>query len=109
MKKVTKLLITSLIITATVGAGAVAHDVYDEYVEHSMYQDAHFTANVDKAVALLEQQGYTIKKVEAEAHQPMHLTTPQPALQIEAYKGHLEYEMTLSYPDLRVLKTKIDD
>lgn len=109
MKKFTKLLITSLIITTTVGAGAVAHDIYDDYVEHSMYQDANFASNVEKAVAMLEQQGYTIKKVEAEAYQPMHLTTPQPALQIDAYKGHLEYEMTLSYPDLRVVKTKIDD
>ncbi|MDO4896084.1 MAG: PepSY domain-containing protein [Moraxella sp.] len=105
-----KALITALLIsTAPVAMTAYADYDYEDRIENSVRQDANFSTNVEKAVKMLEQKGYTVKKVKADTYKKSRFSKPLPALEVEAYKGHIEYDIKLSYPDLRILKEKIDD
>ena len=52
---------------------------------------------------MLEKRGYRVYKIEADDHRG------RPAFDVDAYKGNVEYDIKLSYPDLRILKEKIDD
>lgn len=99
----TKILLTSLTIaTATLTTTAHAFD-FDDRIEMSVYQDTNYETNVAKAVKMLEQKGYTVESVEPDTHRG------KPTLSVEAYKNYAEYEIELSYPELRIIKEKRDD
>jgi hypothetical periplasmic protein len=51
---------------------------------------------------MLEQRGYQVHDVEADSRRG------QPVLDIEAFKDGREYDIVLSYPDLKIIKERID-
>ena len=51
---------------------------------------------------MLEQRGYHVHDVEADSRRG------QPVLDIEAFKDGREYDIVLSYPDLQIIKERID-
>lgn len=61
-----------------------------------------FEQNRAKAVKMLEQRGYQVHDVEADSRRG------QPVLDIEAFKDGREYDIVLSYPDLKIIKERID-
>lgn len=91
-----KLMLAALI---AISGAAVA----DDYIEYKMHQDPAYEQNRAKAVKMLEARGYRVYKIEADDHRG------RPAFDVDAYKGNVEYDIKLSYPDLRILKEKIDD
>lgn len=51
---------------------------------------------------MLEQRGYRVHDIDADDYRG------RPVLDVEAYKGGREYDIKLSYPDLRIIKERID-
>lgn len=92
-----KILLTAAMITLSAGAFAG-----DDRIEREMHQDASFEQNRTKAVQMLEARGYQVRKIDADDHQG------KPVFDVEAYKGNKEFDIKLSYPDLRILKEKED-
>ena len=91
-----KILLASVIALAAATASA------DDYIEHQVYSDKNFEQNRAKVVKLLEKRGYQIHKIDADSH------WGKPVLEVEAYKNGREYDIVLSYPDLKIIKEKID-
>ena len=60
------------------------------------------SANRAKAVRMLEQRGYQVHEVDPDDH------WGKPVLEIEAYKNGREYDIILSYPDLKIIRETID-
>lgn len=91
-----KFLLTAIVAlsAATVGAS--------DYIEQKIYSDKNFEQNRAKAVKILEQRGYQVHDVEADSRRG------QPVLDIEAFKDGREYDIVLSYPDLKIIKERID-
>lgn len=107
--KIAKILLTSLAVsTATLSSVAYADFDQDDRIEATVRNDASFQANADKAVKILEQKGYTVKKIEADTYKKSRFGKPQPALKAEAYKGHVEYDVKFSYPDLRIVSERVE-
>ncbi|WP_315043564.1 PepSY domain-containing protein [Faucicola mancuniensis] len=75
----------------------------DDMIERQVYQDKNYPAVQQKAVNMLRQRGYQVVDVEADDH------FFKPALSVEAYKNNQEYDIKLSYPDLKILSERIDD
>ena len=92
-----KFLITAIIALSAVSASA------NDAIERQIYSDKNFEQNRAKAVKMLEKRGSRVYKIEADDHRG------RPAFDVDAYKGNVEYDIKLSYPDLRILKEKIDD
>ena len=106
----TKILLSTLIIaTAPLAISAHADDDYEDRIEASVRQDANYSANVQKATKILEDKGYTIKKIKADTYKKSRLAKPVPALQAEAYKGAVEYDIKFTYPDLKIVKERPDN
>lgn len=74
----------------------------DDHIERQMYQDKDYATNVQKAQTLLQQKGYTAIEIDADEHRG------KPALDIEAYKGNVKYDIKMSYPSLTILKERPD-
>jgi len=74
----------------------------DDYIEHQIYSDRNFEQNRAKAIRMLEQRGYRVHDIDADDYRG------RPVLDVEAYKGGREYDIKLSYPDLRIIKERID-
>lgn len=109
MKLIKALAIAFTIGTATVATTAYADYDYEDQIENSVRTDANYQANVQKAIKILEAKGYVVKKIKADTYKTSRFAKPQPALEVEAYKGQAEYDIKLSYPDLRLLKERMDD
>ncbi|WP_312266318.1 PepSY domain-containing protein [Neisseria sp.] len=92
-----KVLLTAAMITLSAGAFAG-----DDRIEREMHQDASFEQNRTKAVQMLEARGYQVRKIDADDHQG------KPAFDVDALKDNKEFDIKLSYPDLRILKEKED-
>lgn len=91
-----KFLLTVIVALSATTAGA------SDYIEHKIYSDKNFEQNRAKAVKMLEQRGYQVHDVEADSRRG------QPVLDIEAFKDGREYDIVLSYPDLKIIKECID-
>ncbi|HHK6003376.1 TPA: PepSY domain-containing protein [Neisseria subflava] len=91
-----KFLLTAIVVLSAATAGA------SDYIEHKIYNDKNFEQNRAKAVKILEQRGYQVHDVEADSRRG------QPVLDIEAFKDGREYDIVLSYPDLKIIKERID-
>ena len=97
-----KFLLTAIVALSAATAGA------SDYIEHKIYSDKNFEQNRAKAVKMLEQRGYQVHDVEADSRRG------QPVLDIEAFKDGREYDIVLSYPDLKrthrllILRYKVD-
>ena len=89
---------TMLALTAAVATPAMA----DDRIEQQVYSDANFAQNRAKAVKMLEQRGYQVHSIDADDH------WGKPVLEVEAYKNGQEYDIVLSYPDLKIIKEQID-
>ncbi len=70
--------------------------------ERQIYSDPNFEQNRVKAVKMLEQRGYQVHDVDADDH------WGKPVLEVEAYKDGREYDIVLSYPDLKIIKEQLD-
>lgn len=91
-----KFLLTAIVALSAATAGA------GDYIEQKIYSDKNFEQNRAKAVKMLEQRGYQVHDVEADSHRG------QPVLDIGAFKDGREYDIVLSYPDLKIIKERID-
>ncbi|MGF6147672.1 Uncharacterised protein [Kingella potus] len=86
------------ILTAAAAAAATA----DDRIEQQVYSDPAFGQKREAAVKILEKRGYQIHQIEADDH------WGKPVLEVEAYKNGREYEILLSYPDLKIIKERRD-
>ena len=89
------------VFTALIAAAA-ASSFADDRIERQIYNDANFAQNRAKAVQMLEQRGYQVRDIEADDH------WGKPVLEADAYKNGQEYDIVLSYPDLKIIKEKVD-
>ena len=89
------------LFTALIALAAAASFAND-YIEHQIYSDKNFEQNRDKALKILEKRGYQVEEVEADDRRG------KPVLDIDAYKNGHKYDIVLSYPDLRIIKERID-
>lgn len=89
------------VFTALIAAAA-ASSFADDRIERQVYNDANFAQNRAKAVQMLEQRGYQVRDIEADDH------WGKPVLEADAYKNSQEYDIVLSYPDLKIIKEKVD-
>ena len=89
------------VFTALIAAAA-ASSFSDDHIERQVYNDANFAQNRAKAVQMLEQRGYQVRNIEADDH------WGKPVLEADAYKNGQEYDIVLSYPDLKIIKEKVD-
>ncbi len=100
--KLAKALLTALVISSTSLVAIHAHA--DDYLEFQTRQDVNFEKNVQKAIAILTKKGYQVDTNSIDVDERWG----KPVLEIEAYKGAVKYDITMSYPDLNILKTKRD-
>ena len=91
-----KFLITAIIALSAASASA------NDYIEHQIYSDKNFEQNRAKAVRMLEQPGYQVHEIEPDDHRG------KPVLAIAAYTNGREYDIILSYPDLKIIRETID-
>lgn len=98
--KLTKALLTALAIATASVATVTAHA--DDYREFQLRQDADFGKTVQKAVDILTKKGYQVGEVDVD------YKWGKPVLEIEAYKNHQEYDIVMSYPDLKILSERPD-
>lgn len=91
-----KILLTAIVALSAATAGA------SDYIEHQIYSDRNFEQNRAKAIRMLEQRGYRVHDIDADDYRG------RPVLDVEAYKGGREYDIKLSYPNLRIIKERID-
>lgn len=89
------------VIVATTGVVSTAHA--SDWIENKVYQDPKFPSIAEQAEKILTQKGYTIKDIEADSR------FGKPVLEIEAYKGYQEYDIVMSYPDLKIISERRDD
>lgn len=89
------------VFTALIAAAAASSFANDR-IERQVYNDANFAQNRAKAVQMLEQRGYQVRNIEADDH------WGKPVLEADAYKNGQEYDIVLSYPDLKIIKEKVD-
>ena len=89
------------LFTALIALAAAASFAND-YIEHQIYSDKNFEQNRAKAVRMLEQRGYQVHEIDPDDH------WGKPVLEIEAYKNGREYDIILSYPDLKIIRETID-
>ncbi|WP_315040560.1 PepSY domain-containing protein [Faucicola mancuniensis] len=82
---------------------SVAHADYDDEIEYKILRDANYPAIKQKAIKQLQAKGYRVLDIDADDYHG------KPSLSIEAVKNHQEYDIELSYPDLKVLKEKLDN
>lgn len=99
-----KLFATSLLALSLAVTGvAHADNDKDDQIERQVQTDAEFNKKQNEAIAMLKQRGYQVKKVEADEYKG------QPALSIDAIKNGQEYEITMAYPSLKIIREKRDD
>lgn len=99
-----KLFATSLLVLSLAVTGvAHADNDYDDQIERQVQTDTEFNKKQNEAIAILKKRGYQVVKVEADEHRG------KPALSIEAYKNGQEYEITMAYPSLKIIREKRDD
>ena len=91
-----KFLLTAIVALSVATAGA------SDYIEHKIYSDKNFEQNRARAIRMLEQRGYQVHEVDPDDH------WSKPVLEIEAYKNGREYDIILSYPDLKIIRETID-
>ncbi len=91
-----KLLLTAIVALSATVAGA------NDYIEHQIYSDKNFEQNRAKAIRMLESRGYQVHDIDADDYRG------RPVLDVEAFKGGREYDIKLSYPDLRIIRERID-
>jgi hypothetical periplasmic protein len=75
----------------------------DNHIEYRIRNDRNYEQNRAKAVRMLEKRGYHVRKIQADDYRG------HPVLEAEAYKNGREYDIKLSYPNLRIVKERIDD
>lgn len=104
-----KALLTAGLIATVPMMSAYADNDLDDRIEAGVLQDANYTSNVQKATKILEGKGYSVVKIEADAYKKSRFAKPVPALQADVLKGAVEYDVVLTYPDLKIVKEKIDN
>ena len=98
--KFAKILLTALAIsTATITTmSANAGD----YIEYQVRQDVNFDKNIEKAIVILAKKGYQVGEIDVDDR------WGKPVLEIEAYKGYVNYDIVMSYPDLKIISERRD-
>ncbi len=89
-----------IILTLALAAGAAGAN---DAVENQVRNDRDYGAKVQQARQILAGRGYRVLKIEADDYRG------RPALDVDAVKGQREYDIKLSYPDLRIIYERIDD
>ncbi|WP_416191148.1 PepSY domain-containing protein [Neisseria sp. CCUG12390] len=91
-----KIMLTA--VMALMAGSAFAND----RIEHQVESDPKYQAIAEKAAKMLEARGYQVHDVDADDH------LGKPALDVEAVKNNQEYDIKLSYPDLKIIYEKRD-
>lgn len=94
---------TVLAFSLVIAPTAYADNDHDDHIERQVQMDADFNKKQNEAITILKKRGYQVVKVEADEHRG------KPALSIEAYKNGQEYEITMAYPSLKIIREKRDD
>ncbi len=100
MKLKAMLLAVSVVMVGAIGGG-VAY-AGDDWIEYKTYQDPNFDSVLKTAEQTLIQKGYTIADIDVEGH------FGKPVLEVEAYKDYQEYDIVMSYPDLKIISEHRD-
>ncbi|MDO4895853.1 MAG: PepSY domain-containing protein [Moraxella sp.] len=79
-----------------------AHANQNGQIEQQIRADKDYDTNVAKARSMLQARGYQVKEIKAGAE------NGQKCLEVEAYKGASKYEVKLDYPNLKIIKEKLD-
>ncbi len=98
--KLKAMLLTGVLALGAIG-GTAAY-AGDDWIEHKAYQDPNFDSTLQKAEQILTQKGYTIADMEVDGR------FGKPVLEVEAYKNYQEYNIVMSYPDLKILSERRD-
>lgn len=80
-----------------------SHMDYDDRIEAQIVEDPNYPSVRQKAVNLLKKRGYRVMDIDPDEYMG------KPSLDIEARKGRRDYDIVLSYPDLKILKERLDD
>lgn len=91
----------AIIMGASCGFSAAA--LANDHVERQTLLDPNLAQVQQQAIALLDNRGYSIAKIEVDTHMN------RPSLEVKAYKNGLAYDIELLYPTLEIVKEKIDD
>ena len=86
----------TLALLALLGIAVGAGEMWSEYSKYRLYQDPNLSGAVNEAVAKLAQEGYQVTDVDVESY------LGKGVLEIEAYRGHVEHHVIMSYPKLGV-------
>lgn len=97
-----KMLKTFLLALAVTLALTTSAAWAGDRIERQVENDPDYRANVDKAIKMLEARGYRVHDVDADDY------LGKPALDVDAEKIGREYDIKLSYPDLKILREKRD-
>lgn len=97
--KLVKIFLTALAIS-TASIATVAHA--DDYIEYQTRQDVNFDKNVQKAITILQQRGYQVGEIDVDDR------WGKPVIEIEAFKNNAEYDIVMSYPDLKIISETRD-
>lgn len=72
------------------------------YIESKAYNDVNYQANRQKAISMLSARGYQVTDIDVDDYRG------QPVFEIEAIKNNREYDIVLSYPELKIIKERVD-
>ena len=75
----------------------------DDYIEAQVRRDPNYPEIRQRAIRILQSQGYTrIKDIDVDTF------NGRPVLEFEAHKGYQEFDIKMSYPDLRIISQTPD-
>lgn len=99
-----QVLVASLSVTSVSMVSVVSLPAYasQDNLPAQFRSDKDYHTNIDKARSMLQARGYQVKDISAK------IKDGQRYLEIEAYKGAAKYEVDLYYPDLKIVKEKLD-
>ncbi|STZ77323.1 PepSY domain-containing protein [Bergeriella denitrificans] len=99
MKKTFALTLAAFAALSALPAAASA----DDRIERQVYESADFPAKRAQAIQMLQKKGYQVQDVDADSRRG------KPVLEIEAYKNGREYDIILSYPQLEIIRERVDN
>ncbi len=71
-------------------------------IEARAYNDVNYQANRQKAISMLTARGYQVTDIDVDDYRG------QPVFEVEAIKNNHQYDIVLSYPELKIIKERVD-
>lgn len=92
--------LTATLLTGVTTTAVMSSALADDAIEQQVYRSANFGQSVQKLRTSLRGQGYQVMNIKADSHKD------QAALKVYAKKHNQAYEMTYSYPALKLLTSE---